>query len=102
MPAEAADEVGTPFEHLWRIVITGMKKVSDDRYTFYTNAGVPGGKCWYDSLSDTIQCRNYNSYYGEDRYLTSKEVKTTLEQFFDIIPGRIVDNKGTQRNPIWE
>ena len=79
MPAEAADELGTPSEHLWRIVITGMKKVSDDRYTFYTNAGVPGANCWYDSLSDNIQCSNWNSYYGEDRYLTSKEVKTTLE-----------------------
>lgn len=102
MPAEAAVKLGAPSDHLWRIVISGMKERTYDGSTFYTNKGIPSGNCLYDSLSDTIQCRNWNSQYSEDSYLTAEDVKITLEQFFDTIPVKIVDNKGTQGNPIWE
>lgn len=45
-PAKAAASLGIPSDHLWRIDISGTKKVSN----YYTNKGIPHDNCWYYSL----------------------------------------------------
>ena len=83
-------------EHYWRIYFQNTKITRTEEYTSYTSIDIPWGNCWYDSLSDTIECRycGGGGYSGE-RFLFPAEVKTVLELFFTTLPVSIIKKPNT-------